>query len=200
MTRNDNRSCSPKPAEPPAKRSRGEEQEQEQKEVKGEDVQTNKDQQKDLQTDKGEQKDVVQQAEEQKENQTDEVQEEEHKEIQKEGQPKKEVQGAEEQNGEQEEKQTDREEQKEEQKEAQGNDAVKNETPEVSNEKQEVSPLPLTLLSVHSTTGEFSHIFSLILQELKDTPQLEAPPTNDSSSLLPYDPSVPVGESHWDHC
>lgn len=143
----DNRSCSPKPAEPPAKKSRGEEQEQ--KEVKGEDVQTDKEQEKDVRTDKGEQE-LVQQAEEQKDNQTDKkVQEEDHKEVQKEGQPEKELQGAEEQKVEQ-EMQTD----KEEQKEAQGSNAVKGDAPEGSNEKQEVSPLPPILTSLSTTLPE----------------------------------------------
>lgn len=130
--------------------------------MKGEDAQRDKQQPKDVQTDKGEQ-------EEQKENQTDkDVQEEEHKEMQKEAQPEKEVQGAEEQKLEQKEKQemqTDMEEQKEEQKEVQGSVAARDDAPDGSNEKQEVGPLPpsLTSLPVHSTTREFSHIFSLSL-------------------------------------
>lgn len=203
MGRRDNRSLSPKPAEPPVKKSRGEEQEEQeqeqeqekQKEVKVEEVQTDKEQQKEVQTNKAEQE--VQPAGEQKEKQTDEeVQEEEQKEVQKEDQTEKELQGAEEQQ----EVQTDKEEKKEEQKEAQVPDvAVKDDVPERSNEKQKVSSLPLsdiTSCPQHNLRVS-SHV--LLLQELKEAAESQAPPTQTRSgalSLPPYDPSVPVGESH----
>lgn len=202
MGRRDNRSLSPKPAEPPVKKSRGEEQEEQeqeqeqekQKEVKVEEVQTDKEQQKEVQTNKAEQE--VQPAGEQKEKQTDEeVQEEEQKEVQKEDQTE-ELQGAEEQQ----EVQTDKEEKKEEQKEAQVPDvAVKDDVPERSNEKQKVSSLPLsdiTSCPQHNLRVS-SHV--LLLQELKEAAESQAPPTQTRSgalSLPPYDPSVPVGESH----
>lgn len=195
MGRRDNRSSSPKPAEPPAKKCRGEEQEQEQeqqKEVKVEEVQTDKEHQKEVQTDKAEQE--VQRAGEQKEKKTDEeVQEEEQKEVQKEDQTEKELQGAEEQQ----EVQTD----KEEQKEAQVPDvAVKDDVPEGSNEKQEVSSLPLSdITSCPQHNLRVSSHVLLLPQELKEAPASQAPPTQTRSgapSLPPYDPSVPVGESH----